>query len=197
MHSSQQAEFQLQSQLPKGSRPQPTLQSKKPLKEPRSRRFEAADWFLRHAPKASEWRKRQMEMGLETVEHYQQAIRAFTHYTPSIVKRGSHKEGMRAEYAPEQLADTNFFTNTTLQRSLATFQVLVLLSYCQVLKKRGVSYQVVDYIIEHITQKETDRRRLLQSALWVNKIIVTLTSHGWTINRATELFFISTFPYHR
>lgn len=73
------------------------------------------------------------------------------------------------------------------------FQVLVLLSYCVFLREKGVSYETIDRIIQHIVGREYDRRRLLNSALWINSVIVALVSHGWTIYRATKLFFIGMF----
>ena len=83
-------------------------------------------------------------------------------------------------------------TNAKRQRSFATFQVLILLSYCEVLRKRDISYELVDRIIKHIAG-ERDRRRLLSGARWINGVIVDLVSHGWTIYRATELFSIGVF----
>lgn len=83
-------------------------------------------------------------------------------------------------------------TNVKCQRSFATFQALILLSFCEVLRKRRVPYEIIDHIIEYIA-KERDRRRLLNSARWINGVIVGLVTHGWTISRATELFFICTF----
>ncbi len=77
------------------------------------------------------------------------------------------------------------------QKSFATFQALILLSYCEVLRKRGVLQETLDPIIQHIGGRQCDRRRLLNSALWINGVIVALVSHGWTIYRATELFFIA------
>lgn len=68
-----------------------------------------------------------------------------------------------------------------------------MLSYCEVLRKRGILYDTVDRIIQHITDRECDRRRLLESVLWINGVIIDLVSHGWTIYRATELFFIGLF----
>ena len=85
------------------------------------------------------------------------------------------------------------FMNATLQTSFARFQALILLSYCEVLSQKGIPYQTIDQIIGIGCRREHDRRALLKSAQWINGIIVALVSHGWTIYRATELFFISAF----
>jgi hypothetical protein len=159
----------------------------------------AADWFLRNAPKATEWRKRQTKLKLNTVEQYEQAIRAFTDRTNIIVEREPYQGDGHSEHELVDLAERfalltrGSFNNAELQRSFATFQTLVLLSYCHVLRKRDVPYETVDRIIQYVTGREYDRRRLLDSALWINGLIVALVSNGWTIYRATELFFIGVF----
>jgi len=157
------------------------------------------DWFLRNAPKATQWRKRQTELGLNTVEQYEQAIRAFIHRTNIIDKRKPHQGDGQSEHQLVELAKRlalltkDSLENAELQRSFALFQVLILLSYCVVLRKKGVPYETIDRIIQHIAGREYARRRLLNSALWINSVIVALVSHGWTIYRATELFFIGKF----
>ena len=218
-HSSQQPEPQLPSRP--SQQPEPQLPSR-PSQEPESqlpfgssntskvkkpkrantkgpRKNKAAGWFLRNIPKATEWRKRQTELKLYTVEQYEQTIRAFTDRTNIIVEREPYRGDGLSEHEFVALAESfalltsNSLTNAKLQRSFATFQALILLSYCQVLRKRGVSYETVDRIIENVTGREYDRRRLLDSAVWINGVIVKLVSLGWTIYRATELFFIGVF----
>jgi len=198
-HPSQEPGSQLSSrssntsQCKKPKRPPAKGPRKRPRQKPR--KIEAVDWFLRNAPKATEWRKRQTELELNTVEQYEQSIRAFTDRTNVIVKREPYQ---RAEHSKHELIDLAerfalltkaSLTNAKRQRSFATFQALILLSYCEVLRKKDVSYETIDRIIEHIAG-ERDRRRLLSGARWVNGVIVDLVSHGWTIYRATELFFI-------
>ncbi|KAI4260730.1 MAG: hypothetical protein LQ352_000122 [Teloschistes flavicans] len=162
---------------------------------PKPRKFEAVEWFLRNAPKASEWRKRQIELELNTVEQYEQIIRAFTDRTNVMVKREAYRREENLEHELVDLAERfalltkASLTNAKRQRSFATFQALILLSFCEVLRRRDVSYEVIDHTIEHIAG-ERDRRRLLSSARWINGVIVDLVNHGWTIYRATELFFI-------
>ena len=162
----------------------------------RPRKNAAADWFLENAPKATEWRKRQTELGLNTAEQYEQVIRAFTDRTNVLVEREPCQEDEHqiidsAKRFP--LFTRDFLTNAKLEKSFASFQVLILLSYCEVLRKRSVPQETLESIVQHISPREVDRRSLLKSALWVNGVIVALASHGWTIYRATELFFISVF----
>ena len=167
---------------------------KGPQKRPH--RNEAADWFLRNVPKATEWRKRQTELELNTLEQYEEVIRAFTDRSNVIVKGEPHQGNGNSKNELVDLAERfalltrDSLTNAKLQRSFAKFQALILLSYCEVLRKRDVPYDTIDRIIQHIAGRERDRRRLLDSALWINGVVVDLVSHGWTIYRATELFFI-------
>jgi len=169
---------------------------KRPQRKPR--KIEAVDWFLRNVPPATEWRKRQIELELNTVEQYEETIRAFTDRSDAPVTRKPYQREKHSEHELIALAERfalltkASLTNAKRQRSFPTFQALILLSYCEVLRKRDVSYETVDRIIEHIAG-ERDRRRLLHSARWINGVIVDLVSHGWTIYRATELFFIGMF----
>ena len=199
--SSQQSELQHpRSQLQ--SQPSNASQCKKPkgVRNEGLRKNKAADWFLRNAPKAIEWRKRQRELELNTVEQYVEVIQALTGRTNIVPKRKPLPEDRQSENEVVDLTERfalikrDSLKNAKLQRSIATFQALILLSYCEVLRKRGVPYRTVDRIIQPITSREIDRRRLLSSALWVNGVIVHLVSHGWTVYRATELFFISGSP---
>ena len=151
--------------------------------------------------------KGQTELGLNSARQYEEVIRAFIGSTNLEFKRepwqiGGHLENELVDLAERfALLTKSSLTNAKLQRSFANFQALILLSYCEVLRKRGIPYEDVDRIIQHITNaREWDRRRLLDSALWINKIIVELVGHGWTIYRATELFFIGIYfltPYLR
>ena len=194
--SSQQSELQLPSQ--------PSYTSCKKTKgahaggtQKRPRKDEAADWFLRNAPKATEWRKRQTELELDTVEQYEQAIRAFTSRTNLIIKRGPYHGDGHSEHELVDLAEKfalltrDSLANARLQKSFATFQALILLSYCEVLRKRGIPYTSLDRIVQKIALSDTDRNSLLGSGPWIHSIIVNLVNNGWTIFRATELFFIS------
>lgn len=210
-HSSQQSELQRPSQLSQEpgsplSFQSPNISQCKPPKRRRAkgprnrpqqkpRKIEAVEWFLRNVPKATEWRKKQTELELNTVEQYEQTIRAFTDRTNIIVRREPYQ---REEHSKHELVDLAerfalltkaSLTNAKHQRSFATFQALVLLSYCEVLRKRDVSYETVDRVIEHVAG-ERDRRRLLSGARWINGVIVDMVNNGWTIYRATELFFI-------
>ena len=187
------------SQLP--SRSPNTSQCKTPKRARAKgpRKNDSADWFLRNVPKATEWRKRQTELGLNTVEQYEDVIRAFTDRTNVAVKRKPCQGDGHSEHELVNLAERlalltrDSLRNAKIQRSFATFQALILLSYCEVLRKRDVPYETVDRIIQHFAGREYDRRSLLDSAVWISRIIVDLVSHGWTIYRATELFFIGVF----
>ena len=162
------------------------------------RGLQATNWFLRNAPKANEWRKRQRELGLNTREQYEQAIRALIDpANKELSQQNGCSEHELVHREPEDdlvnLAERFAVLtqkNINLRRSFTTFQILILLSYCQVLRKKGCSSGTIDRIIQHISNRYYDRQSLLKSALWVNNLIVALVSQRWTIYRATELFFI-------
>lgn len=82
--------------------------------------------------------------------------------------------------------------NANIQRSFAYFQVLILLSYCEFLRRKNVSYEAIDKLIQDITDiREIGRRALLDTIPWIHRLIVELVRKGWALHRATELFFIS------
>ena len=178
---------------------QTTHISQQPKAIEKSRKTEALDWFLRRAPKAVEWRKGQIELGLITVKQYEKVVEAFTSCPVATLKRQSPQGNERSDEELVEVAKnfasltSHSFTNAILQTSFARFQALILLSYCEVLSQKGIPYRTIDQIINIGCRRERDRRALLKSAQWVNGIIVALVSHGWTIYRATELFFISAF----
>jgi hypothetical protein len=184
------------SQQPGPQQPEPQQHELKRARAKGPRKNEAADWFLRNAPKATEWRRRQIELELNTAAQYEEVIRAFTGRTNITPKREPYQGNGYSENELVNLAERfalltrNSLANAKLQKSIATFQALILLSYCEVLRRWGVPYETLDRIIQHIADRESNRRRLLASALWVNGVIVDLVSHGWTIYRATELFFL-------
>ncbi len=125
------------------------------LERSRNRKDEATNWFLRNVPKTTEWHKRQAELGLCTVQQYEEVVRAFTARINVEVKR----EGSEPDEPDELLKLAESFalltksslSNARLQRSFANFQALIFLSYCQVLRKRGIPYEVIDQKIQHIT----------------------------------------------
>lgn len=183
-------------QLPEPQPPEPQQPEFKGACAKDSRKNEAVDSFLRNAPKATEWRRRQTELELNTAAQYEEIIRAFTGRTNITPKREPYRGNGYSENELVNLAERfalltrNSLANAKLQKSIATFQALILLSYCEVLRRWGVPYETLDRIIQHIAGRESNRKRLLASALWVNGVIVDLVSHGWTIYRATELFFL-------
>ena len=159
----------------------------------------ALSWFiqnLQNLPK--DWRKRQIDLGLKTVEQYEGVVRALGNCVNINTESSRGDENSEDELV--NLAERfallmrNSLTNAKLQRSFALFQVLILLSYCEVLRTlKDVPYETIDGIIKHIAAQENDRKKLLKSALWINGIINDLVSNGWTMYRATELFFIGMF----
>ncbi len=70
---------------------------------------------------------------------------------------------------------------------------LASISYCVVLRRKAVPYETIDGIFKHIAARESDRKKLLSSGLWINGIINNPVSNGWTVYHATELFFIGKF----
>lgn len=144
-----------------------TSQRKNPIP---LRKHEAVNWFLRNAPKATKWRQKQTELGLVTVEQYEEVVRAFIGCINVIPKRDQFQGDGNLEKKLVDLAKRfvlptkNVLRNAKLQRSFARFQTLILLSYCKV-GKLDVPNKTFNQIIQYIPGQEAERRRLLQSAL--------------------------------
>lgn len=110
---SQQPEPQIPSQLlqqPGSQFPSQSSNTSKAKKSKRAgakrpQRNAAADWFLKNAPTATEWRKRQTELELNTVEQYEQVIRAFTDHTNIIVERKPYQRNGHLEHELIELAE--------------------------------------------------------------------------------------------
>lgn len=178
------------------SRPRSESEKKKRVKK--SRRTLAFDRFVQNAPEGNRWRARQSELGLNTVEKYEDVIQGFSRRAHVVSKRERCKELGESDgeliVVGKKLAllTRSSLENVDLQRSFAYFHVLILLSYCELLRQKGVSNQVIDELIQTITQiRERDRKALLNTIPWIHQLIVELVHSGWTLQRATELFFIS------
>ena len=176
-----------------GSRSKP--RKEKGVKKPRTTL--AYDRFIRNTPQGR-WRERQLELGLNTVEKYERVIWDFPRHAHVVCKREYNKEPGESDskliVMGKKLAilTRSSLDNVDLQRSFAYFQVLILLSYCEFLRQKGVSDQVIDELIQTITDtRERNRKMLLDTIPWIHRLVVELVKKGWTLYRATELFFIS------
>jgi hypothetical protein len=157
---------------------------------------QATDLFLRNIPSASAWRGKQIQVGLSGVDEYKNVVQAFIG-NGDVEKELSHGgllpenevfgRAIRYPSLPKSCP-----AKSELSRASSNFQALVLLSLCVYLDKKGIPAKTTDPIIQLITNAGVDRRlRLLRSADDINDLIAELVDRGWSIYRATELFFIS------
>lgn len=167
--------------------------------EGRSKKLQARDSFLRNLPEVSQWRSRQ-EHVVGGVEKYEETIRCLIRGNKVNVAEEPSRRLVESQdhliLIGRRLA---LWTDASLraealQRSFASFQAFLFLSYCGLLEKRGISHEVVDQITQCVSSfRESDRNRLRSHALRVNVFIQELVERGWSIHRATELFFLSWF----
>ncbi len=164
----------------------------------RKKKDRARDSFLRNTPKASQWHRRQIEIA-GAASKYEAAIQSltggadFNAFEKPAEEDPNSENGLVVIGVKLALLANSALENVALQKSVSYFQALLFLSYCGILEKRGFSYETVDRLTEHVSCfRELDRRRLRSQALRVNLLIHELVIGGWTIYRATELFFIST-----
>ncbi|KAF2744351.1 hypothetical protein M011DRAFT_171443 [Sporormia fimetaria CBS 119925] len=150
--------------------------------------------FLGKVPIRTGWRERQARLGLNTVQEYEDVVKGFcsrAYIMEHWNEPGGSGSGLIA--LGKHLANLTkaSLENANLLRSFAYFQVLILLSYCEFLRQKGVSEHTIDELIQPVRARERDRRTLLDTIPRIHRLIVDLVRRGWTLYRATELFFIS------
>ena len=171
--------------------------AERPSKERRKKKDKAKDWFLRNVPKAKQWHSKQIKI-VGAVAAYEVAIRSLTDRSQvGVIKKPSQEnreseDGLVAIGVRLAALTDSSLKGEVLQKRFSYFQALVFLTYCGLLERKGFSYETVDKITQIVSSfREMDRRRLRSHALRVNTFIHELVKGGWTVYRATELFFIS------
>jgi hypothetical protein len=154
--------------------------------------------FLSGVPVPAKWRKKQIELGLDTIEQYKKAIQGFisciqaniiAHLENKLAGCSHDSKGLLVALAMDRLLD-----NKKLLKALLYFQALLMSSCCAVLQAKDILYENLDLIMQRCTSMiETDCRRLPAYAVTINRLINKLMIHGWSIYQATELFLISMF----
>ncbi|KAF2191261.1 hypothetical protein K469DRAFT_367754 [Zopfia rhizophila CBS 207.26] len=194
--STESSELSQQSEIETFRQPGAEPSGKGPVKK--SREAQAADRFIQNAPKTSKWRERQTELGLRTAQEYEEVIQGLTRRSHVGLKGEPHKERRQSDNELVAVGKglarltRSSLANANLQRSFAYFQALILLSYCEFLRRKDFPYEKIDQLIQIITDiRERDRKMLLDSIPWINGLIAHLARNGWTVHRATELFFIN------
>ena len=180
---------------PRAAKPKKPLDSSRKCRKKKDR---ARDSFLQNTPKANQWHKRQIEIA-RSASKYEAAIKSLTggadfNAAENPAEKDPNSEnGLVVIGVKLALLANSALENVALQKSVSYFQALLFLSYCGILEKRGFPYETVDQLTEYVSCfRELDRRRLRSQALRINLLIHELVVGGWTIYRATELFFIST-----
>jgi hypothetical protein len=156
--------------------------------------------FLRNVPGRDQWRQKQLELGLRTAEEYEQAIVAFRlqAYAGTVrpqcgeLRTSNDKASLLAVGQRLALFTKTSLEGAKLQKAFAHFHVLLLLSFCELLRHWNFSPEVVDDLLQRgLGKRERDREKLLVSVRGVHRMIVEIVRKGWSLYRATELFFLS------
>jgi hypothetical protein len=153
---------------------QPNLHPERRKRVQRSPRTEAFSRFVQNAPEGNRWRERQLELGLNTVEKYEHVIQGFSRRAYVVSKRECCKELGQSDgeliVVGKNLAllTKSSLENVDLQRSFAYFHVLILLSYYELLRQKGVSNEAIDELIQTVTEiRERNWKALLDTVLWI------------------------------
>ena len=151
--------------------------------------------FLNKAPRPERWCEKQLSI-VGTPQNYQNAIRSL--WTQNTVQEKSPSASYSGNLIDigSQLATVtqSSFQSAKLQKCLANFHALILLSYLALLESLGESIEATDSIIRSVQVFGTmNSRRLISGGKKANRLIQKLAGVGWSLCRATELFFLCKF----
>lgn len=159
--------------------------------------------FLSIRPNA--WRARQSQLGLGTAHDYENVVLA-------IIKQDAQFEVQ--EIAPQvevrtlaypddylrtgrQLAQRTEreLCKTALQTRSSHFLAVLFFSYCAALEAMEVERHLIDSMMDTLTSFRSSKRACLRKrGKEINAAIITLVANGWSIGRATEIFFLCVPP---
>lgn len=155
--------------------------------------------FLKRAPSRDKWLKRQKARGIQSARHYSATIhslvepRAAPNFVSGAARAGQDTTllGVASNFSASAQA---FYQDSELRKTCASFQRLLLYSLCYLLLEEGAaSEDAVDQILHWTSPQQRTRRECLDGAVWIHRAIVILhDTYNWSIESATQLFFLST-----
>lgn len=157
-------------------------------------------WFMKNAPKPAEWAQKQKSYGLVDAKTYAEVIGAFSR--PGTLRRGNvadivPQDGRRLQQAVQEFSDgvRKLSDQKALQEACVRFQCLVLYSLAMILEDLGGSKEEVDSVVFWTQPDATQRAFTFKAVRWVHEVIRRLhLSKGWTVEMATQLFFLGKPP---
>lgn len=157
----------------------------------------AANAFIRNAPTVSEWNKRLLSIGINfSTGHLAQTIQLVSDRDFGLICQEIRQPVALFERATTYARVTaSYMKGADLADSLARFQLFRFLSYCLVLEKlRLMPLDDINKIMRVAIADGSDYflKRLRTRTEWLHKnVVMKLVQAGWTMCRATLLFFFS------
>ncbi|KAF2685219.1 hypothetical protein K458DRAFT_388112 [Lentithecium fluviatile CBS 122367] len=154
---------------------------------------EYATKFIDRTPTPEGWSQRQLEV-VHNAKTYQIALSSL------FTRDCGTGPTLESQYPTNLVAIGEQFARLTdsslrrgkLQKSFSYFQALILLLYSAVLEKTGTDRRDVDTILDSVPTFGSKNKTSLRKAAWkVYEVIEKLVKAGWTMSRATELFFLN------
>lgn len=152
--------------------------------------------LAQEAPGRHEWLRKQKSYGIHDSTEYAAVIRGLVRPQEHAPSGGQGVEDIRDTTLIAVARSFSAYVSKTSRKSdllqaCLSFQRLLLFSLGLLLLHRRNSWREVNRITEWTAPQERTRRQCLQGVKWVHKAIVDLhTSHGWSIEAATQLFFL-------
>jgi len=158
-------------------------------------------WYSKKIPKANQWSDKQAESQLCNATIYENQVRGLTQCDIAHDQTAQHHTlrpiqslTIRARtYAGSTEESWAYLKQLKL---LLSFRRLILFSICLVLSEHGSSQSDLDALMWWTRTDEKKRKSILKGTKWVHQTIQSLVGCGWSISRATELFFLGMTQFH-
>ena len=148
--------------------------------------------LLSNVPSPLDWASKQRKLGLVDSNAYTRGIELLRGTQPTNATSGGEHTVLTISQVTQKCAirAEKFGNDAQLLTCCAKFQALLVFSLCLVLLATGESPDVVDSIISWARADRARRNALLNGTRWVHEAIGELVRCGWSVSRATELFFL-------
>jgi hypothetical protein len=152
-------------------------------------------WYSSKIPKAEQWSGQQKALQLHDANAYENHVRGLARcdieHKQTTQQHTSESPRNLVTLARSYAGSTEeSWVHLKQLKLLLSFRRLMFFSICLVLSEHGSSESVLEALMWWTRRDEKKRISILKGTKWVHQTIVSLVERGWSISRATELFFL-------
>lgn len=156
-------------------------------------------WYSSRIPKADQWSDQQKALQLHDATVYEKYIRDLTRCDlehEQTARQHTSRPNQTLVILARNYAGTTEESWAYLKQMelLLSFRRLILFSICLVLSAQRDSDSDIEKLMWWVRADEKKRKSILKGTRWVRRTILTLVGRGWSMSRATELFFLGMTP---